>query len=83
MGSLGQNTELWIFFLVLLVIILFDIGRSVYKFISRSAEDCDKVVASFLRILERRLSSLSLDDIERFCEHWRKEKSLQFWLLLI
>ncbi|XP_023321941.1 ubiquitin-like protein 4A [Eurytemora carolleeae] len=44
----------------------------------RSAEDCDKVVASFLRILERRISSLSLDDIERFCEHWKKEKSLQF-----
>jgi hypothetical protein len=52
--------------------------RKLLKDSCRSEEECGKIVSAFNRILERRIASLSLDDIERLCEHWRKEKTLRF-----
>jgi len=37
-----------------------------------------KVVAAFVKIVDKKLLTLSLDDIERICETWNKENILQF-----
>ena len=37
-----------------------------------------KVVSAFVKNIERKLNSLSLDDIEKICEMWNTEKVVQF-----
>jgi len=44
----------------------------------RSEEESNRVVAATLKGLDRRLSSLSLDDIERICAGWDRDKKLNF-----
>jgi len=43
-----------------------------------SEEESNKVFGSFMKILERRLTNLSLDDIERICSTWSSEQQLRF-----
>jgi len=40
--------------------------------------DTRKVVAAFVKILDRKLNSLSLEDIDRICEAWGKDNQLVF-----
>ena len=37
-----------------------------------------KLVSAILKNIDRKLSSLSFDDIERICDTWNKENRLQF-----
>jgi len=43
-----------------------------------SDSEVRKVVAAFIKIIDKKLHTLSLDDIERICETWNKENRLQF-----
>jgi len=43
-----------------------------------SDSEARKVVAAFIKIIDKKLLTLSLDDIERICETWDKENRLQF-----
>lgn len=43
-----------------------------------SDSEVKKVVAAFVKIIDKKLLTLSLDDIERICETWNKENRLQF-----
>jgi len=43
-----------------------------------SDSDARKVVAAFVKNIDKKLNTLSLDDIERICETWNKENRLQF-----
>lgn len=37
-----------------------------------------KVVSAFVKIIEKKLGNLSLDDIERICERWNNSQVIQF-----
>ena len=37
-----------------------------------------KVVSAFVKNIERKFNSLSLDDIERICEKWNTEQVIHF-----
>ena len=41
-----------------------------------SEGDARKVAAAFVKNLDRRLATLSLEDVERICENWGTEKRL-------
>lgn len=41
-----------------------------------SESDARKVAAAFVKNLDRRLATLSLEDVERICESWGAEKRL-------
>ena len=41
-----------------------------------SESDARKVAAAFVKNLDRRLATLSLEDVERICESWGTEKRL-------
>jgi len=43
-----------------------------------SDAETKRVLAAFLKSLEKRLTTLSLDDIERICERWNRENTLSF-----
>jgi len=43
-----------------------------------SDSEVRKVVAVFVKNVDKKLLTLSLDDIERICETWNKENILQF-----
>ena len=43
-----------------------------------SDSEVRKVVAAFIKNIDKKLLTLSLDDIERICETWNKENRLQF-----
>ena len=43
-----------------------------------SDAEAERLLAAFLKCLERRLTTLSLDDIERICERWHREDRLSF-----
>ncbi len=44
----------------------------------RSDAEAERLLAAFLKSLEKRLTTLSLDDIERICERWNREDRLSF-----
>jgi len=52
--------------------------RKLFKDQFRTEEECNKVLAAFTRILKRRITSLSLDDIERVCDTWSSDNRLHF-----
>lgn len=43
-----------------------------------SDSEVRKVVAAFVKNIDKKLVTLSLDDIERICETWNKENILRF-----
>jgi len=43
-----------------------------------SDSEVRKVVSAFVKIIEKKLHALSLDDIERICERWNSEQVIQF-----
>lgn len=43
-----------------------------------SDAEAERLLAAFLKCLEKRLTTLSLDDIERICERWQREDRLSF-----
>jgi len=43
-----------------------------------SDSEVRKVVAAFIKNIDKKLLSLSLDDMERICDTWNKENRLQF-----
>jgi hypothetical protein len=43
-----------------------------------SDAEAERLLAAFLKCLEKRLTTLSLDDIERICERWNREDRLSF-----
>jgi hypothetical protein len=43
-----------------------------------SDAEAERLLAAFLKSLEKRFTTLSLDDIERICERWNRENRLSF-----
>jgi len=43
-----------------------------------SDSEVRKVVSAFVKIVDKKLVTLSLDDIERICDTWNKENILRF-----
>ena len=43
-----------------------------------SDAEAERLLTAFLKNLEKRLTTLSLDDIERICERWNREDRLSF-----
>lgn len=52
--------------------------RKLLKEHFRSEDESSRIVSSFMKILERKLTNLSLDDIERICQGWSTERRLHF-----
>lgn len=52
--------------------------KKVLKEHFRGEEECVKITSAILRIIDRKLGALSLDDIERICEGLNKGNPLQF-----
>jgi hypothetical protein len=52
--------------------------RNILRSHFRSDEETSRVVTAVLRSVHRKLNNLSLDDIERICSRWNKEKRLEF-----
>jgi hypothetical protein len=52
--------------------------RNVLRSHFRSEEDTSRIVNTVLRSIQRKLNNLSLDDIDRICSRFNKEKRLEF-----
>ena len=55
-----------------------DFKSSTFQAHYSSDSEVRKVVGAFVKNVEKKLNSLSLDDIERICDRWNSEQVLQF-----
>ena len=44
----------------------------------KSDSEVRRLVSAFVKNIEKKLNNLSLDDIERICERWRRDQVIQF-----